>query len=129
MTLEIFAIYTVSFWLLIGAFFSITGAIGLLRFSDPMTRMHAPTKVGTVGTGAILMASMIHAWVFDDGSVNEVLIMAFLFVTAPIAANFIAKVHLHHRSCDRPPPPERDRTWSTYDVPEAEPSDRDDGSR
>ena len=34
--------------LFIGAGFILVGAIGLLRFNDPMTRLHAPTKVGTL---------------------------------------------------------------------------------
>ena len=48
------------------------------------------------------------------------LIMAFLFVTAPISANFMAKVNIHRRDCDMPPPPTEDEIWSTLDVPEAD---------
>ena len=120
MTLEIIATFAVAFWLLIGAIFSLVGAIGLLRFNDSMTRLHAPTKVGTVGIGALLLASMIHSYTFGEGSMHEVLIMAFLFVTAPISANFIAKVNIHRRSCVAPPLPPRDDTWSTLNVPEAD---------
>lgn len=104
--------------LLIGAGFSFVGSIGLLKFNDGMTRLHAPTKVGTVGVGALLLASMFHSWTFGDGSVHETLIMAFLFVTAPISANFIAKVHLHRDTCVTPPSPPRDETWSTLDAPD-----------
>ena len=43
--------------------------------------------------------------------------MAFLFVTAPISANFIAKVNIHRGACDTPPPPPRDDTWSTLNTP------------
>ncbi|MEO0991610.1 MAG: pesticidal protein Cry5Ba, partial [Pseudomonadota bacterium] len=46
------------------------------------------------------------------------LIMAFLFVTAPISAHFIAKVNMHKRSCDTPPPPPRDDTWATLASPD-----------
>ena len=120
MTLQIIGTYAVAFSLLIGAGFAIVGAIGLLKFNDSMTRLHAPTKVGTVGIGALLLASMIHSWVFADGSLHEVLIMAFLFVTAPISANFIAKVNIHGSACDTPPSPPRDDTWSTLNVPAAD---------
>ena len=68
--------------------------IGLLKLNDSMTRLHAPTKVGTVGIGSLLLASMIHSFVVGEGSLHELLIIAFLFVTAPISANFIAKVNL-----------------------------------
>ena len=120
MILEFIGILAIAFWLLVGAFFSLVGSIGLLKFNDSMTRLHAPTKVGTVGVGALLLASMIHAFVYGEGSIHETLIMAFLFVTAPISANFIAKVNIHRRSCVTPPPPPRDDTWSTLDVPEDE---------
>lgn len=120
MTLEIIGTYAVGVCLLIGAGFAIVGAIGLLKFNDPMTRLHAPTKVGTVGIGALLLASMIHSYVTGQGSMHELLIMAFLFVTAPISANFIAKVTIHRGTCETPPAPPRDDTWSTLSVPETD---------
>lgn len=117
MNLEIIGTYAVAICLLVGAAFALIGTIGLLKFNDSMTRLHAPTKVGTIGIGALLLGSMIHSFVFADGSFHELLIMAFLFVTAPISANFIAKVNIHLRSCDTPPAPPRDDTWSTLNVP------------
>jgi len=123
MTLETLAVLTIAFWLLIGAIFSLVGSIGLLKFNDSMTRLHAPTKVGTVGVGALLLASMIHAYVFGGGSMHELLIMAFLFVTAPISANFIAKVNVHRKSCETPPSPAKDSTWATLNVPAEETAD------
>ena len=118
MTLEIIGTWLITFWLLVGAGFALVGAIGLLKFNDSMTRMHAPTKVGTVGVGALLVASILYAFTFGEGSFHEVLIMAFLFVTAPISANFIAKVTIHRRACETPPSPAQDDTWSTLNVPE-----------
>ncbi|GAA6174273.1 Na+/H+ antiporter subunit G [Sulfitobacter pacificus] len=120
MSFEIIGTYLVGICLLIGAGFALVGTIGLLKFNDSMTRLHAPTKVGTIGIGALLLASMIHSYVVGEGSLHELLIMAFLFVTAPISANFIAKVNIHKQSCDTPPPPPRDDTWSTLNVPEAD---------
>lgn len=120
MSLDVIGTYAAAICLLVGAGFALVGTLGLLKFNDSMTRLHAPTKVGTVGIGMLLLASMIHAWLFSEGSYHEVLIMAFLFVTAPISANFIAKVNIHRRSCDTPPAPPRDDTWSTLNVPEAD---------
>lgn len=117
MTYEIVAIYAVVFCLVVGAIFTLVGAIGLLKFNDSMTRLHAPTKVGTVGVGALLLASVIYNGVFNDGAVQELLIMGFLFVTAPISANFIAKVNMHRRSCDAPPELPEGEQWATFDVP------------
>ena len=120
MSAEIIGTYAVAACLLIGTFFMVVGAIGLLRFNDSMTRLHAPTKVGTMGIGTLLLASMVHSYVFGEGSLHELLIMAFLFVTAPISANFIGKVNIHRRSCEMPKPPEHDETWATLNVPEAD---------
>ncbi|MFZ5964264.1 Na+/H+ antiporter subunit G [Thalassococcus sp. BH17M4-6] len=104
--------------LVIGALFVLVGSYGLLKLDSPMKRLHAPTKAGTLGVGSLLMASMIHSFAFGDGSMHEILIMAFLFVTAPITANFVAKVAIH-RGLDMPTPePPKDQTWSTLDVPE-----------
>lgn len=110
--------YATALFLLIGSGFVLVGAIGLLKFNDSMTRLHAPTKVGTVGIGMLLLASMVHTFVLGGTSFHELLIMAFLFVTAPISANFIAKVNIHRRACETPPSPPQDDTWSTLDTPE-----------
>ncbi|WP_420014039.1 monovalent cation/H(+) antiporter subunit G [Tateyamaria sp.] len=115
---EIIGTYAVAICLLIGAGFVTVGVIGLLKFNDPMTRLHAPTKVGTIGIGMLLLASMIHSFTLGQTSLHELLIMSFLFVTAPISANFIAKVNIHRRACETPPEPPRDDTWSTLNSPE-----------
>lgn len=106
--------------LLIGSGFVLVGVIGLLKFNGPMRRLHAPTKVGTAGIGMLLLASMLSALANGDPSIHELLIMAFLFVTAPVSANFLAKVSIHQRTCETPPSPPRDGTWSTLDTLEGE---------
>ena len=103
--------------LLIGSGFVIVGAIGLVRFNDSMTRRHAPTKVGTSGSGMLLLASMIHSVTLGETSIHETLILAFLFVAAPISAHFVAKVNIHRRACDTPPAPVQDETWATLNAP------------
>ncbi|MFT5060995.1 MAG: multicomponent K+:H+ antiporter subunit G [Dinoroseobacter sp.] len=120
MTAQIIGTYAVIISLLIGSAFVFIGVLGLLKFNDPMTRLHAPTKVGTVGIGMLLIASIIQSFVLGEPSTHEILIMAFLFVTAPISANFIAKVNIHRKVCETPPPPARDETWSTLSVPETD---------
>lgn len=118
MTLAILATYGAAVSLLVGAGFVLAGVIGLLKFNDPMTRLHAPTKVGTMGIGMVLLASMLAAIASGDPSFHELLILAFLFVTAPVSANFIAKVSIHRGDCVTPPPPKADDSWSTLTSPE-----------
>ena len=104
--------------LVVGALFTLIGSIGLLKLGNPMSRVHAPTKASTLGVGSILLASMIYSFARGEPSLHEVLIMAFLFVTAPITANFIAKVHIHRNSHKTPLPPVGDGdVWATLDTP------------
>lgn len=117
MILALFGTYLAGVCLIIGSIFVVVGGIGLLKFKDPMTRLHAPTKVGTVGIGMLLVASVIQSAIDNQSSLHEFLILAFLFVTAPISANFIAKVHIHRRSSIPTPKPQRDDTWSTLKAP------------
>lgn len=119
MSLEIIAIYAVAALLIIGSFFILVASIGLLKLNDAMTRLHAPTKAGTLGIGAYLLAAMVHSFTVGEGSLHELLIMAFIFVTAPVSANFMAKANIHRRDCAPNPPelPEGD-TWATLNVPE-----------
>ena len=48
-----------SVFLLIGAFFTLVGSIGLIRLPDFFMRLHAPTKASTLGVGGVLLASMV----------------------------------------------------------------------
>ena len=107
--------------LAVGTVFMLVGSYGLLKLDNCMSRLHAPTKASTLGIGSLLLASMVNSFVHHDGSMHEVLVMAFLFVTAPISANFISKVHLHRRRSDTdlPSPPEEKR-WATTSPPEPE---------
>lgn len=86
----------IAVFLVIAGVFGLIGSFGLIKLTDPMARLHAPTKATTLGVGGVLIASMLSA-LFDHGvlSMHELLITLFLFLTAPITAHFIAKVHLH----------------------------------
>jgi multicomponent K+:H+ antiporter subunit G len=88
--------WIVSAAVLVGAFFVLVGSIGLVRFGEFLARLHAPTKATTLGLGALLSASMLHSW-FGAGqpSVHELLIVLFLFMTAPVSAHLMAKAALH----------------------------------
>ncbi len=113
MTMSEVGTYAAAIFLLIGAAFAVVGAIGLLKLNDPMKRLHAPTKVGTMGIGSLLLGSVVISFVRGGSSIHELLIMAFLFVTAPISANFISKVIIHLRGCDETPELDNEQTWST----------------
>ncbi|MFL1405832.1 Na+/H+ antiporter subunit G [Marinobacter sp. M1N3S26] len=88
----------ISVLLLTGGFFTLVGAIGLVRLPDLYARLHAPTKATTLGVGSVVIASMIYFSLHTgEIAVTELLITAFLFLTAPVSANFIAKAAMHLR--------------------------------
>lgn len=80
----------VSALMLFGAVFSLLGAVGMLRMPDLLTRLQAATKTGTLGVGFVMLAVAVH---FQELGVvaNSLLVIAFLFLTAPIAAHVIAR--------------------------------------
>jgi multicomponent K+:H+ antiporter subunit G len=88
----------ISLLILAGAFFTLAGSIALVRFPDFFLRLHGPTKATTLGVGSLLLASAIFfSW--QDGQIRfqEVLIMLFLFMSAPVSAHLLAKTALHLR--------------------------------
>ena len=101
-----------------GGAFLLIGSIGMVKLPDLLTRLHAPTKATTLGVGGALIASMVFfAGLEGTLSIHEVLITAFLFLTAPISAHFIAKAHLHEHPelCEDLPETGRALGWSTFE--------------
>ena len=87
--------WLVAAWIVIGAFFMLVGAIGLVRLPDFFMRLHAPTKASTLGLGSLLIASMLFAAAQGRAGFAELLITLFIFVTAPVSANLMAQAALH----------------------------------
>ena len=85
----------------LGAFFVLVASIGVLRFPDTLTRLHAATKAGAFGTALILVAAILH---FQSGEVfvKSLLAMAFFYLTAPIASHLLGRVAYRHRSRRQP---------------------------
>jgi multicomponent K+:H+ antiporter subunit G len=111
---------TIAILLVIGAGFLLVGSLGLAKLPDLMRRLHGPTKATTLGIGAMLIASMLHFLVIaGDPSMHELLITFFLFLTAPVTAQMIAKAYLlsHGRalSDDVLPATGRPVGWATLD--------------
>ncbi|HVM27348.1 MAG TPA: monovalent cation/H(+) antiporter subunit G [Mycobacteriales bacterium] len=79
-----------SFLLLGGVALAIIAGIGLLRFPDVFSRMHAATKPATLG---LLMVCLGAALEMEDGSHRSklLLVAAFQFLTAPVAAHMIGR--------------------------------------
>lgn len=87
-----------SLLILVGAFFTLVGSLGLFKLRDFYMRLHGPTKASTLGVGAVLVASALYfSFKTGDISLHEILVTLFLFITAPVSAHLMAKAALHIR--------------------------------
>ncbi|VGO10903.1 Na(+) H(+) antiporter subunit G [plant metagenome] len=75
---------------LAGFVFLFAAALGLLRFKDPLQRMHASTKAGTIGAGlTVAGAALTQA----DGTTLMIaaLTILFLVLTVPVAGHVLGR--------------------------------------
>ncbi len=77
-------------FLLVGAFFVLVAALGIVRFPDLFTRMHAGSKASTLGLGCILVAVSI-SFPMVAVVAKSILVLLFVFLTAPVAAHMIGR--------------------------------------
>ena len=86
--------------LLAGSLLCLTAGLGLLRFPDVLTSMHAGTKPQVLGIllvmigGAIRLQGLAAAWML-------LLVAAFQLLTAPVSAHMISRVAYRRRHVRR----------------------------
>ncbi|QFR32859.1 monovalent cation/H(+) antiporter subunit G [Ancylobacter sp. TS-1] len=113
--LPLWAALLVSFLLVAGALVTLIGSIGLWRLPNFYARLHAPSLGATLGTGSILVASMICFSVLQSRPlVHEVLIALFITITTPVTLMLLARASLY-----------RDRVEGNPDAPENDPEPTD----
>jgi len=86
--------------LLIGALLSLAAGIGLLRFPDALSRMHAATKPQIAGLAFILLAIALEQRNWATVS-TLFLVMLFQMLTAPVAAHMIGRAAYRTRHLRR----------------------------
>ncbi len=86
--------------LLVGAFLCLTAGLGLVRFPDVLTRMHAGTKPQVLGVLLIMVAGAIRlqGW---SATWMLLLVAAFQLLTAPVSAHMISRVAYRRRHVRR----------------------------
>ena len=72
-----------------GVFFFLVGVLGLLRFPDVYTRLHATTKCDTLGAGLMLLGLAIQGEPVVAGKL--ILIIILIWIANPTAAHVIGK--------------------------------------
>jgi multicomponent Na+:H+ antiporter subunit G len=80
--------------LLLGSFFCLLAAVGMLRLPDTLIRMHAGTKAGTLGAGLVLLAEALY-YAETGITLRAMTAVAFLLLTAPVAAHLIGRAAYH----------------------------------
>ena len=80
--------------IVVGAVFSVIGAVGILRLPDVFSRMHGAGIIDTLGAGLILVGLMFQAG-FSLITVKLILIVVFVLYTSPTATHALARAALN----------------------------------
>ncbi|MFO1306484.1 MAG: monovalent cation/H(+) antiporter subunit G [Burkholderiales bacterium] len=74
-----------------GAFFFLAGTVGLLRFPDAMTRLHALTKADNLGLGLVVLGLLPHVGSVTGG-IKLVLVWLLVLFSSAVVSQLVARV-------------------------------------
>lgn len=96
--LPLWATIPATLLLITGGLLALIGSVGLLRLQDFYARMHPPTMGTTLGTGCVLIASMIvSSALVGRPVIHELLITLFIVMTAPVTAMLLIRAAAYRR--------------------------------
>ena len=112
--LPVWAAVLVALLVLVGAFLTLVGCIGLSRLNNFYFRLHAPTLGTSFGTLMILFGSVLYFSLTQRrAAVHEALILVFVTVTTPVTLMLLARAALYRDRAENngnvPGPPDEDR--------------------
>ena len=82
--------------LICGGLLTLVGSLGLLRLDTFYARIHAPTMGSTLGTGCVLIASMlVSSAVAGRPVIHELLITLFIVLTSPVTAMLLMRAAIY----------------------------------
>lgn len=85
--------YVASALIVIGSVFCFIAALGILRFPDLYTRLHAASKAGPLGAGLVMLGAGLASG--DVMIIVRIVIgWAFLTISSPISAHLLARAAL-----------------------------------
>lgn len=88
--------YAAAFLVVAGALLAFGGSLGLLRLKTFYERVHPPTMGTTLGTGLILIGSMLYFSALEARPVlHEILIGVFMTLTTPVTYTLLVRAALH----------------------------------
>lgn len=82
-------------FLLIGSFLCLSGGVGILRFPDFYTRMHAVGVTETLATAMILIGLILHNPDFMVDVKLVIILLMTLFIS-PTASHALANAAMHN---------------------------------
>ena len=77
-----------------GAFFFLAGTVGLLRFPDALTRLHALTKADNLGLGLVVLGLLPLAESLRDG-LKLVCVWLLVLLAGATVSQLIARAARH----------------------------------
>lgn len=86
--------------LILGAAFAFVAAVGVVRFPDVLTRMHAATKPQTFGLLLILAGLALRIESLGDLTLVAVVAL-FQLLTAPVSAHMVGRAAFRAGQVDR----------------------------
>ncbi|WP_438943907.1 Na+/H+ antiporter subunit G [Pseudomonas sp. N8] len=88
----------VAILLVLSSFFTLAGAIGLVRLKDYFQRMHPPALASTLGAWCVALASIIYFSALKSGPVLHAwLIPILLSITVPVTTLLLARAALFRK--------------------------------
>ena len=96
--------YLAGLLMLIGGIFCLVASVGIVRLPDALTRMHAATKAGALGTGLLVIAEALFYRQLGI-SLRAATVIVLVLLTAPVAAHLIGRAFYHSGEALS------DRTW------------------
>jgi multicomponent K+:H+ antiporter subunit G len=94
--LPLWATLPASVLLIIGGLLTVVGSLGLLRLPTFFARMHGPSMGNTLGTGCVLLASMLtSSALLHRPLIHEVLITVFIVIVSPVTAMLVMRAAVY----------------------------------
>ena len=80
----------------LGATLALVGSLGLLRLKTFYDRVHAPTMGTTLGSGLVLIASIVLFSALESRPVvHEIVIAVFMTISTPVTFMLLARASLY----------------------------------
>lgn len=94
--LPLWALAPAAILLLIAGVTTLVGSLGLLRLPDFFARVHGPAMGNTIGTGSVLIASMLVSSALAGQPVlHEFLITLFIVMSSPMPVMMLTSAALY----------------------------------